>query len=130
MKKMSEQAYAAYVKEKTPVHNVYANMAKAFVTGGGICLLGQVILNYCKSTGMKEEIAGAWTSLVLILLSVILTGVNIYPSIAKWGGAGALVPIQCDSDRSEYLSEHCKMGRCRGARSDYRICELSCGAGD
>ena len=58
MKKMSKQAYAAYVKEKTPVHNVYVNMAKAFVTGGTICLLGQVILNYCKNTGMKEEIAG------------------------------------------------------------------------
>ena len=93
MKKMSEQAYAAYVKEKTPVHNVYANMGKAFVTGGTICLIGQVILNYCKSTGMKEEIAGSWTSLVLVLISVLLTGVNIYPGIAKWGGAGALVPI-------------------------------------
>ena len=93
MKKMSKQAYAAYVKEKTPVHNVYANMAKAFVTGGTICLLGQVILNYCKNTGMKEEIAGSWTSLVLVLISVLLTGFNIYPSIAKWGGAGALVPI-------------------------------------
>lgn len=85
MKKMSKQAYAAYVKEKTPVHNVYANMAKAFVTGGTICLLGQVILNYCKNTGMKEEIAGSWTSLVLVLISVLLTGFNIYPSIAKWG---------------------------------------------
>lgn len=85
MKKMSKQAYAAYVKEKTPVHNVYVNMAKAFVTGGTICLLGQVILNYCKNTGMKEEIAGSWTSLVLVLISVLLTGFNIYPSIAKWG---------------------------------------------
>ena len=93
MKKMNKQAYAAYVKEKTPVHNVYVNMAKAFVTGGTICLLGQVILNYCKNTGMKEEIAGSWTSLVLVLISVLLTGFNIYPSIAKWGGAGALVPI-------------------------------------
>ena len=72
MKKMSKQAYAAYVKEKTPVHNVYVNMAKAFVTGGTICLLGQVILNYCKNTGMKEEIAGSWTSLVLVLISVLL----------------------------------------------------------
>lgn len=93
MKKMSEEAYAVYVKEKTPVHNVYANMAKAFVTGGTICLLGQVILNYCKSTGMAEKTAGSWTSLVLVFISVLLTGVNIYPSIAKWGGAGALVPI-------------------------------------
>lgn len=93
MKKMNPQAYKAYVKEHTPVHNVYLNMAKAFVTGGTICLIGQAILHYCKSIGMKEEIAGSWTSLILVLLSVLLTGLNIYPGIAKWGGAGALVPI-------------------------------------
>lgn len=93
MKKMNPQAYEAYVKERTPVHNVYVNMAKAFVTGGTICLIGQVIFNYCKSTGMKEETAGSWTSLLLVLFSVVLTGFQIYPRIAKWGGAGALVPI-------------------------------------
>ena len=93
MNKMSKEAYKQFVKEKTPVHNVYANMAKAFVTGGIICTIGQGIMNYCKGLGIKEDIAGSWTSLILVLLSVILTGFNIYPSIAKWGGAGALVPI-------------------------------------
>lgn len=42
---------------------------------------------------MEKDICGAWTSLILILVSIILTGFNIYPSIAKFGGAGALVPI-------------------------------------
>ena len=56
-------------------------------------MVGQVILNYCKGLGMKEEMAGSWTSLILVLLSVILTGLNIYPKFAQWGGAGALVPI-------------------------------------
>lgn len=93
MIEINQENYKEYVKQKTPVHNVYLNMAKAFVTGGVICVIGQIILNYCKGTGMNEEIAGSWTSLCLVFLSVLLTGLNIYPSIAKWGGAGALVPI-------------------------------------
>ena len=68
-------------------------MIKAFITGGIICVVGQAILDFCKSQGLSEEIAGSWTSLILVLLSVILTGFNIYPRIAQWGGAGALVPI-------------------------------------
>ena len=92
-KKMQQKEYETYVKTKTPVHNVYLNMAKAFVTGGIICVIGQVILNFCKGQGLSEDISSSWTSLVLVLLSVILTGFNVYSRIAKWGGAGALVPI-------------------------------------
>lgn len=93
MEQKKQEEYKKYVKEKTPVHNVYWNMAKAFITGGAICVLGQVILNYAKGLGLNQEIAGSWTSLALVFLSVMLTGFNIYPSIANWGGAGALVPI-------------------------------------
>jgi stage V sporulation protein AC len=92
-KKRKEKAYQDYVKTKTPVHNVYLNMAKAFVTGGTICVVGQFFMNFCKNAGCTEEISGTWTSLILVLLSVLLTGWNLYPGIAKWGGAGALVPI-------------------------------------
>lgn len=91
--KMNPEEYKEYVKEKTPVPNLCANMAKAFVLGGIICVVGQVISNYCKGTGINDEIAGSWTSLILVLLSVVLTGFNIYPKFAQWGGAGALVPI-------------------------------------
>ena len=90
---MNQKEYEAYVKEKTPVHCLWKNMLKAFVTGGIICSVGQVILNYCKNAGVEEKLAGSWCSLILVLISVILTGLNIYPKIAKWGGAGALVPI-------------------------------------
>lgn len=90
---MTKETYKDYVKQKTPVPNLAANMAKAFVLGGAICVVGQAILNYCKSTGMKEDIAGSWTSMILVLLSVLLTGFNVYPKFAQWGGAGALVPI-------------------------------------
>ena len=69
------------------------NMFKAFITGGIICTIGQGILNYCRHLGIEKDISAGWTSMILILLSVLLTGFNIYPQIAKWGGAGALVPI-------------------------------------
>ena len=93
MDKKQQQQYKDYVKQKTPVHNLGANMAKAFVTGGIICTIGQFFMNYFEEIGLNKEFAGSWTSVLLILLSVILTGFNIYPRIAKWGGAGALVPI-------------------------------------
>lgn len=92
-KKQQQQAYENYVKQKTPVHNLPVNMARAFVTGGIICTIGQMILNYCEHIGLDKDISGGWCSMLLVLMSVILTGCNIYPGIAKWGGAGALVPI-------------------------------------
>lgn len=93
MNKEKQEQYKAYVEEKTPKNNVYLNMAKAFITGGTICLIGQVILSFCKNQGLSDDIAGSWTSLMLVLLSVLLTSFNVYPRIAQWGGAGALVPI-------------------------------------
>ncbi len=92
-KQRQQQAYENYVKQKTPVHSLPVNMAKAFVTGGVICVAGQCILNFCKAQGLDKDISGGWASILLILSSVLLTGFNLYPSIAKWGGAGALVPI-------------------------------------
>ena len=92
-KKRQQEAYKNYVKQKTPVHNLPANMLKAFITGGIICTIGQFILNYCENLGMDKDTSGGWTSVILILISVLLTGFNIFPRIAKWGGAGALVPI-------------------------------------
>lgn len=93
MDKQQQKQYQDYVKQKTPVHNLGANMARAFVTGGIICTIGQFFLNYFESLGLNKELSGSWTSVLLILISVILTGFNIYPRIAKWGGAGAVVPI-------------------------------------
>ena len=68
-------------------------MAKAFLVGGIICVIGQFILNYASNMGLDKETAGSWCSMLLVLASVILTGFNIYPKIAKFGGAGTLVPI-------------------------------------
>lgn len=85
--------YKDYVEKVTPKNNLPLQMFKAFLTGGTICLIGQVILNFCAQMGVDKELAGAYCSLILVLGSVLLTGLNIYPIIANFGGAGALVPI-------------------------------------
>lgn len=93
LKERKNQQYNDYVKKVTPTHNLWANMAKAFLVGGIICVIGQFILNYASNMGLNKETAGSWCSMLLVLISVILTGFNIYPKIAKFGGAGTLVPI-------------------------------------
>lgn len=89
-----EQAYRQHVERTTPKYSMPVRMAKAFVTGGIICLIGQCILNYATNTmGIDKEMAGSWCSMLLVLLSVVLTGFGIYNKCVEWGGAGALVPI-------------------------------------
>ena len=73
-KQKQQEAYKNYVKQKTPVHNLPLNMLKAFITGGIICTIGQGILNYCRHLGIEKDISAGWTSMILILLSVLLTG--------------------------------------------------------
>lgn len=93
-KQEREDAYNAYVKQVTPTYSTPLHMLKAFVVGGGICLVGQMITNFfMNSRGMDQMTAGKWTSLILVLASAILTGLNIYPSLAQFAGAGVLVPI-------------------------------------
>ena len=91
--KEKQKEYEKYVKEVTPIHSLPRNMLKAFFTGGGICIIGQVILNLAKNQGLDSDKAGIWCSVILVFFSVILTGLNIYPKIGKFGGAGSLVPI-------------------------------------
>ena len=69
-------------------------MGKAFVVGGLICVLGQLLLRIGKTQfSLNQDDAGAWCSLILILCSVILTGLNVYQKIVTFAGCGALVPI-------------------------------------
>ena len=89
-----EKDYEEYVKQITPTHNLWFQMLRAFITGGIICLIGQLLLNFASNNlGMDKEMAGSFCSLLLVFISVLLTGFNLYPSIVKFGGAGALVPI-------------------------------------
>lgn len=93
-KKEREEAYNTYVKKVTPAYSLPLHMGKAFLVGGAICLLGQIITSYCMEVrGMDQLTAGKWTSLILVLASAVLTGLNIYPGLAQFAGAGVLVPI-------------------------------------
>lgn len=87
-------AYNAYVKKVTPTHNLWLNMLKAFILGGLICTIGQVIVRIgMNQFGLEQKDASIWCSIILVLVSVILTSLNYYGILANWGGAGALVPI-------------------------------------
>ncbi|MDO5156011.1 MAG: stage V sporulation protein AC [Eubacteriales bacterium] len=92
--KMSNKAYNKYVEQITPTYNMWKNCFNAFWIGGTICLIGELIFHFYKDyLNMSELDAASYESLSLILLSVLLTGLNVYGRIARLGGAGALVPI-------------------------------------
>ena len=94
MQEKKEQAYRQHVEQTTPKYSLPLRMGKAFLIGGLICLIGQIILNYAtNSMGLDKDTAGSWCSMLLVLISVLLTGLNLYPRLVEWGGAGALVPI-------------------------------------
>ncbi len=88
-----ESDYNEYVEAVTPTSSVPRNCLWAFLVGGVICTVGQIIFEVLLNMGVKEDEAYAYVSLLLVLASVILTSLNIYKKIAKFGGAGALVPI-------------------------------------
>lgn len=85
--------YNQYVTEKTPKPDLLKDMWHAFLVGGAICTVGQLIMNIFMDQGMDQELAASFETLTLVLISVLLTGFNIYPKITKYGGAGSLVPI-------------------------------------
>ena len=69
------------------------NYLWAFVVGGAICVVGQLIQNGWAAAGLAEKQAGTATSCTLVFLSALLTGLNLYNKLARFGGAGTLVPI-------------------------------------
>lgn len=89
----NEKDYNIYVQNVTPTSNSFKNCLWAFLVGGAICTIGEIILNLIKMAGIDEENSYGYVSMLLVLLSVILTSLNLYKKIAKYGGAGALVPI-------------------------------------
>lgn len=93
IKQTKEEQYNEYVKQVTPKSALFPNMVKAFFVGGIICTIGQVLTTLFMNSGLDKDTANSWTLVVLIGATVILTGLNIFSKIAKFGGAGALVPI-------------------------------------
>ena len=90
---MTPKAYQEYVKAKAPKSPIVRDCLRAFLVGGLICALGKAIQNGWLAAGLTKDDAGAATACCLVLLSAVLTGLNLYNNIGRFGGAGSLVPI-------------------------------------
>jgi stage V sporulation protein AC len=91
--KLSSIQYGELVKEYSPNSHTLVDMLNAFWTGGLICVLGQLLLNGWSLTGLEETQAATATSMTLVFLGALLTGLGIYDRMAKVAGAGTIVPI-------------------------------------
>lgn len=92
-KELSKEKYSEMVKKTSPNSPIIKNCIKAFIVGGIICCLGQLINNICKNYGFSTEESSTYTSMILILIASILTGLGLYSKIGKFAGAGSIVPI-------------------------------------
>lgn len=90
---ISPKDYQKYVEQKAPKSPLVKDVVLAFVIGGAICCLGQLIMNGWSAAGFDKEDAGALTSISLIFLAQLFTALNLYNSLARYAGAGTLVPI-------------------------------------
>ena len=90
---MTNEQYNAYVKSIAPASPLAMDMVKAFVSGGAICCVGQLILNLYLSYGLARLDAAAATSITMVLIGAARTGLGVYDKMAKFSGAGTLVPI-------------------------------------
>ncbi len=90
---MSKQEYQEYVKQMSPNSPIWRDVFNAFWIGGLICVLGQLLQNGYTALGMGKTDAGTVTSISLVFLGVLLTGLGLYCKIAKIAGAGTVVPI-------------------------------------
>lgn len=91
--KMKPEEYQALADSHAPKSRHWTNLLKAFLIGGGICTVGQGILNAWTAAGMDKEGAGCATSASMIFLGALFTGLGLYDRLARHGGAGTLVPI-------------------------------------
>ena len=93
MPDMTNQQYAEYVKRKSPTSPLWGDLLRAFLIGGAICALGQVITELWVMAGLPRADAGTACSMTLVFLGALCTGLGVYDDAAKLGGAGTLVPI-------------------------------------
>ena len=90
---VTKKEYDIIVKRNSPKSKTYVNCIKAFAVGGGICALGQGLLELFRLWGVAEDDAKTLVSVSLIFLGVLLTALGVYDKLAKHAGAGTLVPI-------------------------------------
>jgi len=90
---MSKKDYKQYVDDRSPKSPIWKNCLLAFLFGGAICTIGQAVMDGFYALGLDKTDAGTATSVCLVFLSVLLTGLNLYNKLGRYGGAGTLVPI-------------------------------------
>ena len=90
---MSPKEYNRYVARLAKKSPLEKDLLNSFLIGGLICVIGQLILNGYTALELSEQDAAAATSVSLVFLSAVLTGLSVYDDLAKIAGAGTLVPI-------------------------------------
>ena len=90
---MSNKDYSRFVEDRAEKSPVVKDCILAFLIGGAICVIGQAIMDGFTALGLEKTDAGTATSIALVALSALLTGLNLYNKLGRYGGAGTLVPI-------------------------------------
>ncbi|HHY24118.1 MAG TPA: stage V sporulation protein AC [Clostridiaceae bacterium] len=93
IRELTNKEYREYVEKKSPKSKILRNIIRAFIVGGLICVIGQFINNFFRARGMDIDVSGSLTSIIMIFLGALLTGLNIYDDLGKFAGAGSIVPI-------------------------------------
>ncbi|WP_295087334.1 SpoVA/SpoVAEb family sporulation membrane protein [Ruminococcus sp.] len=91
--KITPELYSDMTRHVSPKSNYKVNITAAFLVGGAICVIGQILLFLLETYGFDKDEAGIWTSIILVGVSAICTGFGWYQRLAKLAGAGTLVPI-------------------------------------
>lgn len=91
--KVSKKEYQKMAEKASPNSKLFTNCLKAFLFGGVICTVGQVLCALYTTAGMSLEDARTLTSVTLVFVGAFLTSIGVYDDLAKHGGAGTLVPI-------------------------------------
>jgi len=113
--KFTAEQYSKYVGERTPKSRIVRDTVLAFLIGGTICVIAQIISECMKRMGVDEETTKTALPIIMVFLGAFLTGIGVYEKIAKYGGAGTLVPITgfanaIVSPAMEFKSEGLVMG--------------------
>ena len=91
--RMSNEEYAAFVDSLSPRSPIWGDLLRAGLVGGAICVVGQALVNLYEHWGASATVAAAWCSITLVFLGALLTGLGVYDDLARFAGAGSLVPI-------------------------------------
>ena len=98
----TQKDYQEYVNQKSPNSPIFKNCINAFLIGGLICSIGQIIFSFCMYKGLDETSSGTIVSITLIAISAFLTALNIFNKIGKIAGA------RISSSNNRFCQLHCR----------------------